>query len=156
MSRAARRRDLTEATAHAAVYLRRLRREQLRLALLSLVAFGGAIGALPLILYLLPGLHDAQLLGVPVPIWLVVVPPFPLFFAHRPARAAPRGRARRGVPRARRRRVTLSILAIIGVTGAALGIGTYGVRLARTTRTCSSPRARSRRGGTPPRSPAST
>jgi Na+(H+)/acetate symporter ActP len=29
--------------------------------------------------------------------------------------------------------VTLSILAIIGVTGAALGIGTYGVRLARTT-----------------------
>jgi hypothetical protein len=73
--------DLTEATAHAAVYLRRLRREQLRLALLSLVAFGGAIGALPLILYLLPSLHDTRLLGVPVPIWLVVVPPFPLFFA---------------------------------------------------------------------------
>jgi hypothetical protein len=60
------------------VYLRRLRREQLRL---SLVAFGGAIGALPLILYLLPGLHDVELLGVPLPIWLVVVPPFPLFFA---------------------------------------------------------------------------
>jgi hypothetical protein len=73
--------DLTEATAHAAVYLRRLRREQLRLALLSLVAFGGAIGALPLILYLLPGLQDAHLLGVPLPIWLVVIPPFPLFFA---------------------------------------------------------------------------
>ena len=61
------------------VYLRRLRREQLRLSLLSLVAFGGAIGALPLILYLLPGLHDIELLGVPLPIWLVVVPPFPLF-----------------------------------------------------------------------------
>ena len=73
--------DFTEASAHAAVYLRRLRREQLRLALLSLVAFGGAIGALPLILYLLPGLQDMQLLGVPVPIWLVVVPPFPLFLA---------------------------------------------------------------------------
>jgi hypothetical protein len=73
--------DLSEATAHAAVYLRRLRREQLRLALLGLVAFGGAIGALPLILYLLPGLHSIDLLGVPVPIWLVVVPPFPLFFA---------------------------------------------------------------------------
>ena len=73
--------DLDEATAHAAVYLRRLRREQLRLALLSLVAFGGAIGALPLILYLLPGLHDVRPLGVPVPIWLVVVPPFPLFVA---------------------------------------------------------------------------
>ena len=73
--------DLTEATAHGDVYLRRLRREQLRLALLSLVAFGGAIGALPLILYLLPGLHDVQVLGVPVPIWLVVVPPFPFFLA---------------------------------------------------------------------------
>jgi hypothetical protein len=73
--------DFSEGGAHAAVYLRRLRREQLRLALLSLVAFGGAIGALPLILYLIPSLHDARLLGVPVPIWLVVVPPFPLFFA---------------------------------------------------------------------------
>jgi hypothetical protein len=72
--------DLDRATPHAAVYLRRLRREQLRLALLSLVAFGGAIGALPLVLYLMPGLHDAHLLDVPVPIWLVVVPPFPLFF----------------------------------------------------------------------------
>ena len=71
--------ELTEGTAHGDVYLRRLRREQLRLALLSLVAFGGLIGALPLILYLLPGLHEARVLGVPVPIWLVVVPPFPLF-----------------------------------------------------------------------------
>src|SRR5207237_4106548 len=50
----------------------------------------------------------------------------------RAARAAPRRRPRRGLPRARRR-MTLSIVAIIGVTGAALGIGTYGVRLARTT-----------------------
>jgi hypothetical protein len=73
--------DIDEATAHAAVYLRRLRREQLRLALLSLVAFGGLIGALPLILYLLPGLQQAVLLGLPVPLWLVIVPPFPLFVA---------------------------------------------------------------------------
>src|SRR4051794_41535178 len=29
--------------------------------------------------------------------------------------------------------MTLAIIAIVGVTGAALGIGTYGVRLARTT-----------------------
>jgi hypothetical protein len=35
------------------------------------------------IAHLLPGLHDARLLGVPLPIWLVVVPPFPLFFAIR-------------------------------------------------------------------------
>jgi hypothetical protein len=73
--------ELTEGTPLGDVYLRRLRREQLRLALLSLIAFGGAIGALPLILYLLPGLHEAELLGVPLPIWLVVVPPFPLFLA---------------------------------------------------------------------------
>jgi hypothetical protein len=73
--------ELREGTAHGDVYLRRLRREQLRLALLSLVAFGGAIGALPLIVYLLPGLHDVRLLGVPLPICLVVVPPFPLFLA---------------------------------------------------------------------------
>ena len=29
--------------------------------------------------------------------------------------------------------MTLAILAIVGVTGAALGIGAYGVRVARTT-----------------------
>ena len=52
----------------------------------------------------------------------------------RVARAAPRGRARRGLQRPRGRRgVTLSVIAIVGVVGAALGIGTYGVRLARTT-----------------------
>jgi hypothetical protein len=72
-------RDLAEATAHGDVYLRRLRRAQLGLALLSLVAFGGLVGALPLVLYLLPGLAGVSLLGVPLPIWLVVVPPFPLF-----------------------------------------------------------------------------
>jgi hypothetical protein len=74
-------RDLAEATPYGDIYLRRLRRAQLGLALLSLVAFGGLIGALPLVLYLLPGLADVVLLGIPLPIWLVVVPPFPLFVA---------------------------------------------------------------------------
>ena len=117
---------------HAAVYLRRLRREQLRLALLSLVAFGGAIGALPLILYLLPGLHDAQLLGVPLPIWLVVVPPFPLFFASAcSSSAAPTASTKRSATSSKT--LDAGIIAVVAVTGAALGIGTYGVRLARTT-----------------------
>ena len=125
--------DLTEATAHADVYLRRLRREQLRLALLAPVAFGGAIGALPLILYLLPGLQDvavARRAGPDLARGGTAVPALP---RDRVARAAARGWARRGLPGPGRGRVTLSILAIIGVTGAALGIGTYGVRLARTT-----------------------
>ena len=37
--------------------------------------------------------------------------------------------------------MTLSILAVIAVTGAALGIGTYGVKLARTTSEFVIPRA---------------
>jgi O-antigen/teichoic acid export membrane protein len=74
--------DLTEATAHGDVYLRRLRRAQLALSLLSLVAFGGLVGALPLLLYLSPHIiNETDLLGVPVAIWLVVVPPYPLFVA---------------------------------------------------------------------------
>lgn len=73
--------DLAEVTAHGDVYLRRLRRAQLSLSLHSLVAFGGLIGALPLLLYLLPGLNRVDVLGVPLAIWLVVVPPFPLFVA---------------------------------------------------------------------------
>jgi hypothetical protein len=73
--------ELTEVTAHGDVYLRRLRRAQLGLSLLSLVAFGGLVGALPLLLYLVPGINAVDVLGVPLSIWLVVVPPFPLFVA---------------------------------------------------------------------------
>jgi O-antigen/teichoic acid export membrane protein len=75
-------RDITEGTAHGDVYLRRLRRAQLGLALLSLVAFGGLLGALPLLLYLSPRfINETDILGVPLAIWLVVVPPYPLFVA---------------------------------------------------------------------------
>jgi hypothetical protein len=74
--------DLTEATAHGDVYLRRLRRAQLALSLLSLVAFGGLLGALPLLLYLSPHIiNETDIFGVPLAIWLVVVPPYPLFVA---------------------------------------------------------------------------
>ncbi len=73
--------DLAEATAHGDVYLRRLRRAQLSLALHSLVAFGGPIGALPLLLYLVPGINGIDVLGVPLAVVFVVGPPFPLFVA---------------------------------------------------------------------------
>jgi O-antigen/teichoic acid export membrane protein len=73
--------ELAEATPHGALYLRRLRRSQLALALLCVVAFGGLVAALPLALYLLPGLIRYDVLGVPLPLWLVAVPLFPLFIA---------------------------------------------------------------------------
>jgi len=83
MSPAPRRRlpreELAEQTALGDVYVRRLRRAQLNLSLLALVAFGGLVGALPLVIYLVPGLQDIDVLGVPLSILLIAVPPFPLF-----------------------------------------------------------------------------
>jgi hypothetical protein len=73
--------ELAEATAHGGLYLRRLIRAQLGLSAVALVAFGGIVGALPLALLLLPGLQDAFVLGVPVPILVIAWPPFPLFIA---------------------------------------------------------------------------
>jgi hypothetical protein len=75
------RRDLAEATPLGSLYARRLRRAQLRLSLLALVAFTGLVGALPLILYLVPGLDRTDVLGVPVSAALVLVPPFVAFVA---------------------------------------------------------------------------
>lgn len=71
--------ELADATSHGVLYVRRLRRTQLSLSLLAVVAFGGPIGALPLALYLLPGLARFDLFGVPLPFWLVAMPLFPLF-----------------------------------------------------------------------------
>ena len=71
--------ELADATAHGGLYLRRLIRRQLGLSMLALIAFGGFLGSLPLALYLLPRLQDAYVLGVPLPLLLIVVPPFPLF-----------------------------------------------------------------------------
>jgi uncharacterized membrane protein len=71
--------ELAEGTAHGDVYVRRLRRGQMTTSLLALVAFGGLVGALPLVLFLVPAIQRATIAGVPLAIWLVVVPPFPLF-----------------------------------------------------------------------------
>ena len=130
-------------------------------ALLSLVAFGGLIGALPLIL--LParrGLHEAHLLGVPLADLARRRAAVPAVLRDRPgsSSAAPTVSTRRSAtwsktndaadPRDRRPSAGHARRS---------GIGTYGVRVARTTsRTSSSPRGRSPRGGTRPRSPAST
>ncbi len=72
------REELAEATPHGDVYLGRLIRAQLRLSLLALGAFGGLIGSLPLLFLLWPALQDADLLSVPVPVLVLVVPLFPL------------------------------------------------------------------------------
>jgi putative solute:sodium symporter small subunit len=71
--------ELADATAHGEVYLRRLRQAQLALSITALITFGALVGVLPIALYLLPGLQKAQLFGVPVAVWLVIVPLSPLF-----------------------------------------------------------------------------
>ena len=73
--------ELAEATEHGGLYLRRLIRSQLALSTVALIAFGGIVGALPLALLLLPGLQDVLVLGVPLPVFVIAWPPFPLFIA---------------------------------------------------------------------------
>lgn len=66
--------ELADRSALGDVYLRRLVRAQLSLALLSLVAFGGIVGGAPLALALMPFLREWQLLGLPVALWLLLAP----------------------------------------------------------------------------------
>ncbi|HET9720437.1 MAG TPA: hypothetical protein VFP55_10195 [Solirubrobacteraceae bacterium] len=73
------REEMAEATLHGEIYLRRLRRAQLGLSAMALVAFGAIFGVLPLVLYLLPLLRHVTLLTVPIGLWLLVVPMLPLF-----------------------------------------------------------------------------
>jgi hypothetical protein len=75
------RQELADSTEHGEVYLRVLRRAQLQLSLLALVAFGAVFGVLPVALDLLPALRHETLIGVPVAIWIVIVPLSPLFLA---------------------------------------------------------------------------
>jgi len=73
--------DLAETTALGALYLQRLRQRQLTLSLLALIAFGALIGVLPLAIDLLPQLRHIELLGIPIAIWLLIVPGPPIFLA---------------------------------------------------------------------------
>jgi O-antigen/teichoic acid export membrane protein len=72
------REELAEVTPHGRVYLRRLIRAQLTLSILALLAFGGLIGSLPLLLVLAPHLQDVEVAAVPLPVALLVFPIFPL------------------------------------------------------------------------------
>lgn len=71
--------ELAEETAHGELYLTQLRRAQLELSLLGLIAFGGVIGSLPLLFVLLAGLESIHVLGIPLAALLVAGPPFPIF-----------------------------------------------------------------------------
>ena len=71
--------ELAEDTAHGELYLTQLRRAQLELSLLGLLAFGGVVGSLPLLFGLAPALGHVALLGVPLAGWLVAGPVFPVF-----------------------------------------------------------------------------
>lgn len=73
--------ELAEATPLGALYLRRLIRAQLSLSLLTLVTFGALLGGLPLLIILVPGLADVDVLGVPLSLLLVTVPMFPFLVA---------------------------------------------------------------------------
>jgi hypothetical protein len=75
------REELAEVTPHGKVYLRRLIRAQLTLSILALLAFGGLIGSLPLLLLVAPDLQDVEVLSVPLPVVLLVIPIFPLIVA---------------------------------------------------------------------------
>jgi hypothetical protein len=79
MPRGGLRDELAEATAYGDVYLRQLRRAQLHLALLTSTLVAGTIGALPLIILLVPGLHRTHVLGIPLSMLVIMVPPFPFF-----------------------------------------------------------------------------
>jgi hypothetical protein len=71
--------ELAEETAHGQLYITQLRRAQLELSLLGLVAFGGLVGSLPLLFVLIPGLERIHVLGIPLAAMLVTVPLFPMF-----------------------------------------------------------------------------
>lgn len=73
--------ELAEKTAHGQLYLTQLRRAQLELSLLALLAFGGLVGSLPLLFVLIPSLQRIHLLGLPLPALLVAFPLFPMFVA---------------------------------------------------------------------------
>lgn len=73
--------ELAEDTAYGALYLRRLRRAQLGTSMLGLIAFGGLVGSLVLLLALAPGLARLEVVGIPLPVLLVAVPAFPVFVA---------------------------------------------------------------------------
>lgn len=73
--------ELADETAHGELYLTQLRRAELELALVGLIAFGGVVSSLPLLFLLVPGLERLYALGIPIAALLVVAPLLPIFVA---------------------------------------------------------------------------
>ena len=112
--------ELADASPHGALYLRRLIRSQLALCLLALVAFGGLLGALPLVLFLLPGLgpRPARASRCRCCSSRAAVP---ALRRARLALPAPRRGARRVVPRLADRRAVIALARSLAVTAGASG-----------------------------------
>jgi hypothetical protein len=72
------RRELGEATSHGQLYVDRLRAAHLTLSGVALVAFGGLVGALPLVALAWPGIEARTVAGVPLAV-LLLLAPFPVF-----------------------------------------------------------------------------
>lgn len=84
--------DIDAETRLGGVYLGSLLREQLSLALRVLAVLVGTLGSLPLLFHLSPGLARLEVLGVPLPWWLlgVLVYPFLALLGWRYVRRAER------------------------------------------------------------------
>lgn len=72
---------VAEDTPAGDVYLRELVRLQLTVSSAALVAFGGVVGALPLVILLSPPALRETIAGLPLWLLLLGPPPFVLFFA---------------------------------------------------------------------------
>ena len=73
--------ELADETAHGELYLTQLRRAQLELSLLALIAFGGIVGSLPLLFLLVPGLERVHVGGIPLAALLITAPLLAIFVA---------------------------------------------------------------------------
>jgi hypothetical protein len=74
-------RDIDEQTDIGEVYMRSLVRNQLRLGVGVLAAFGLSWCSIPLLFALVPGLRGARLLGLPLSWLLLGVVVYPVIFA---------------------------------------------------------------------------
>ena len=72
------RRELGEATSHGQLYVDRLRAAHLTLSAVALVAFGGLVGALPLVALAWPSVESRSIAGVPLGV-LLLLAPYPAF-----------------------------------------------------------------------------
>ena len=70
--------ELAETTTVGEIYLRRLVRAQLALSLTALLSFGGVFAGLPLALWLVPGIDEVQVLGVPLTLLVLCGAVFPI------------------------------------------------------------------------------